>query len=121
IIESNRIYNCAFGCYHDAYSSKDTVIRDNYFRAVNAGVYQKMGGISGGDGSQNPTYLGISMGALVRTGTTATFTAQQPHGLSAGQAVKIAGAKVAGVLSPYYNGTFAVVTVPSPTQFTYTM
>lgn len=113
IIEDNQIHNCLFGCYHDSYSSKDTVIRNNCFRGVNTAIYQKMGGVSGGDSSQNPTRLGAS---LTRVGTTATFTTVQPHGLSIGQAVVIAGATQAP-----YNGTFAVASVPSPTSFTYVM
>src|SRR6266576_212873 len=47
-IENNRIFNCAFGCYHDAYSTKDLIIRNNYFSAVNTAIYQKMGSVSGG-------------------------------------------------------------------------
>ena len=121
IVENNRINNCTFGYYHDTGSTRDTVIRDNYFRGVNCAIYQKMGGISGGDSSQNPTHLGASVAAIVRSGLVATFTADQPHGFSAGQAVRIAGAKVGGALSPYYNGTFAITSVPSPTQFKYTM
>jgi hypothetical protein len=113
IIEDNQIHNCVFGCYHDTFSTKDMVIRNNYFRGVNTAIYQKMGRVSGGDSSQNPTRLGSS---LTRVGTTATFTTAQPHGLSIGQAVVIAGATQAP-----YNGTFAVASVPSPTLFTYVM
>jgi len=123
IMESNRIYNCTFGCYHDGLSTKDLVIRNNYFRGVNTAIYQKMGGTSP-DGTQTPGHAGVSSGALTHSGTdgkTATFTAAQPHGFSIGQAVVVAGAKVSGVLSPYYNGTFAVTEVPNPTQFKYVM
>ena len=113
VIESNQIYNCFCGCYHDAYSTKDVVLRENYFRGVNFAVYQNVGGISGGDSSNNPTRLGSS---LTHTGATATFTTAQAHGLVVGQAVAVGGA------TPLtYNGTFAVASVPTPTSFTYIM
>ncbi len=54
------------------------------------------------------THVNTGTGAIV-TGTTGA-----PHGYAAGAKVTIAGASPAG-----YNGTFTMLSVPSPTTFTY--
>jgi hypothetical protein len=107
IIEANRIYNCTFGYYHDGYSTKDLVIRNNFFKAVGAGIYQKMGATSAA--SNTPT-------SLTRNGALALFTTSQPHGFAVGSIVTVSGASPAT-----YNGTFQVGSVPSPTAFGYAM
>lgn len=53
--------------------------------------------------------------SLTSSGTTATFTASEPHLLETGQSVVIAGASQAA-----YNGTFTI-TVTGATTFTYTL
>ena len=52
---------------------------------------------------------------------TAKFKTQEPHGLSVGQAVIIAGAKISGYPSASYNGIFVIDSVPDPIYFTYKM
>lgn len=52
---------------------------------------------------------------ITSSGTTATVTTQAPHGLTSTDTVFIAGASVAG-----YDGSYQVVSVPTPTSFTYT-
>jgi len=54
------------------------------------------------------------------TGSTATVNTQEQHNLKVGDQITISGATVASGTNTY-NGTFAVVTVPSEFQFTYTM
>ena len=54
------------------------------------------------------------------TGTTATVDTQEQHNLSVGDSITIADAVVSSGTNTY-NGTFTVVSVPSPFQFTYTM
>ena len=53
--------------------------------------------------------------SITNVTTLATLTTNRPHGLYSGMEVRVAGATPAA-----YNGTF-IITVISPTQFTYTM
>ncbi|HKM90292.1 MAG TPA: hypothetical protein VJX29_06735 [Candidatus Acidoferrales bacterium] len=59
-------------------------------------------------------YDPVNITAAVQTGNTVTITTAAAHGLTTGDAAIISSVGVAG-----YNGTY-VVTVTSPTQFTYT-
>ena len=52
---------------------------------------------------------------ITSSGTTVTVTAKYAHGLGVGAFVRVQGCNETA-----YNGTFAVVTVPSTTTFTYT-
>jgi hypothetical protein len=106
IIESNRIFNCTCGFYQNELAVKDLVIRDNYFRGINSGIYLNLGGVS--------QQGGIAATSITRAGAVATLTAPNPHGLSSGQAVKIAATSP----STPFSGTFPV-TVIDPTVFTY--
>src|SRR5271168_3524168 len=58
--------------------------------------------------------IAASPSGATENGFLVTITTTSSHGLSAGQSVTIAGVAVTG-----YNGTFPVVAVPNPTQFTY--
>jgi uncharacterized repeat protein (TIGR01451 family) len=62
----------------------------------------------------NRTIAASPTGAT-ESGSTVTITTTIPHGFLVGQSVMIKGVGVAG-----YNGTFTIVSVPSPTTFTYT-
>jgi len=64
--------------------------------------------------SNSVLILPAVVNGATESGNTVTITAAPP-GISVGQQVAIAGVGVAG-----YNGTFTVVSVPSPTTFTYT-
>src|SRR5208282_2189257 len=67
-------------------------------------------------GATQPTAGAIvaSPNGASQNGYLVTITTSAAHGLSVGQNVTVAGVGVAG-----YNGTFAVVSVPSSTQVTY--
>src|SRR5271168_2580416 len=67
-------------------------------------------------GATQPAAVTIasSPSGATENGFLVTITTTSSHGLSAGQSVTIAGVAVTG-----YNGTFPVVAVPNPTQFTY--
>jgi len=67
-------------------------------------------------GATQPAAVAIvaSPNGASQNGYLITITTSASHGLSVGQNVTVAGVGVAG-----YNGTFAVVSVPSLTQFTY--
>jgi len=113
ILENNRILNTTFGVYHQTGSSKDVIIRDNYFYAVLCAIYFKLGQLSGGNASQQPTRNGSS---LTQTAALAVFTTSTPHGFSVGSFIKVIGATQAA-----YNGTFQVASVPSSFSFSYPM
>ncbi|HVM59347.1 MAG TPA: hypothetical protein VMV72_00635 [Verrucomicrobiae bacterium] len=67
-------------------------------------------------GAAQPAAVAIaaSPGGATENGYLVTITTSATHGLSAGQTVTVAGVGVSG-----YNGTFAVLSVLSSTQFTY--
>lgn len=57
----------------------------------------------------------VNADTLTSSGTTVTVTTKYPHGLLPGAYVKVSGCNETA-----YNGTFAIVTAPTPTTFTYT-
>jgi hypothetical protein len=83
-----------------------TVIDENVIVAIAASP----------NGATQPAAITIaaSPSGATENGFLVTITTSVAHGLSAGQSVTVAGVGVAG-----YNGTFPIVSVPSPTQFTY--
>ncbi len=68
------------------------------------------------NGATQPAAVTIaaSPNGATENGFLVTITTAAVHGLLASQSATIAGVGVAG-----YNGTFPIVSVPSPTQFTY--
>jgi hypothetical protein len=83
-----------------------TVIDENVVVAVTASP----------NGATQPAAVTIaaSPSGATENGFLVTITTSVAHGLAAAQSVTIAGVGVSG-----YNGTFPIVAVPSPTQFTY--
>jgi len=75
-----------------------------------------VGIVASPNGATQPAAVAIvaSPNGAAQNGYLVTITTSAAHGLSAGQSVTVAGVGVAG-----YNGTFAVVSAPSTTQFTY--
>jgi len=75
-----------------------------------------VGIVASPNGATQPAAVAIaaSPNGATQIGYLVTITTSAPHGFSTGQFVTVAGVGVAG-----YNGTFAVVSVPSSTQFTY--
>jgi hypothetical protein len=116
VVEGNRVLNTRIGGpYHDTYSSRDSVVRNNYYRNVVTGPYQYMVG---------QTSAPIPVASVTHNGLTAILTTAVPHGLTPGQAVSITGVKVNnGQVPPEhsYNDPYLISTVPSSTQFTYQM
>jgi hypothetical protein len=114
VVDSNRIWNTRIGGpYHDTRSTRSLIARNNHYRAVNTGPYQSLG----------PVGAPIEAASLTRDGTLATFVinSAKPHGFTVGQGVRIENAHVGGLLNPYYNGAFAIESVPTATSFTYRM
>ena len=68
------------------------------------------------NGATQPAAVAIAASptGATQNGFLVTITTGATHGLSAGQSTTISGVAVGG-----YNGTFAVLGVPSSTQFTY--
>jgi len=75
--------------------------------------YQSGKGIQFSTGSSMKPIIYVN--SITSSGTTCTVSTLFPHGLNPGAQVLIAGATQTA-----YNGTFAVVTVASPSTFTYT-
>ena len=59
--------------------------------------------------------IAASPTGATESGTTVTITTTQPHQFSVGQMAQIESVPVSG-----YNGNFPIVSVPTPTTFTYT-
>src|SRR5271165_5205493 len=83
-----------------------TVVDENVIVAI----------VASPNGATQPAAVAIvaSPNGAAQNGYLVTITTSAAHGLSAGESVTVAGVGVAG-----YNGTFAVVSAPSTTQFTY--
>ena len=80
VIENNFARQVRMGVFHDFWSSKDLIVRNNYFTDVFAGVQQNMSG-------SNVPKLGQTLTHNVKI---ATFTTVNNHGLVSGDAVIIA-------------------------------
>jgi hypothetical protein len=115
IIAGNRVLNCRIGGpYHDTFTGKDEIIRNNYYRAVVTGPYENLGGPLSISGAGVP----ILLTSLNHTGNTALAVTNTAHALNNTESVTIAGAT--GPDASYYNGSFAI-TVTGATTFQYTM
>ena len=109
VIENNYARQVRAAVFHDTYSTKDVIVRNNYFTDVFAGVQHNMG-------NANTPKFGQS---LTRSGAIATFTTVNDHALAAGDAVIIAGADQLQYNSPP-DGAFAIKSAgPDPKVFTY--
>jgi CxxC motif-containing protein (DUF1111 family) len=62
----------------------------------------------------NVMNIATSPGGATQSGTTVTITTTSKHAFAPGQTAQITGVPVSG-----YNGTFSILSVPSPTTFTY--
>jgi hypothetical protein len=121
IVEGNRVFEVGTAVYHDTWSTRDLLIRNNFFSAVNFGVHQNLGG-------HNPKFGS----ALVYVGNNqATFTTIGNHNFNIRDQVTVRGALInlynpSQGTNPYdhpqnpYNGTFPVVAKTS-NSFTFQM
>lgn len=115
IIEGNRAVHCRIGIYHDTWSKKFLIARNNHLLEVNTGYFENMGGTSTFDNNDNLRPGQSLVSSYVNGEHIATFTTQKPHGLVVDQAVRI----IADSGHEAYAGFYAVDTVPSDTTFTY--
>jgi hypothetical protein len=114
VTEGNSVFDCQNPFYTDTGVSRSLILRNNYYFNVLYGIYFNF----------NPDYAFESFRyaddaaepepvPLTHSGTLATFRAKEPHRLLVGQVIKIEGARVGGVLSSLYNGTFSVESISS--------
>jgi hypothetical protein len=105
-VEGNQIFNTDIGGpYQDKRSTRDIIVRGNYFKNVARGPWWNLGVL----GSE----LGTS-GSFVRSGNVATVSGVSVQGLAVGDRVKIVTSSPAS-----YSGAYVVLTVQSsPAQFT---
>ena len=120
VVEGNRIFNCRVGGpYHDTYTTRDLIVRNNHYRGVVVGPAQGLGVIYGS--GLSGLGVAVPLMSLDHSGNTALAETFKPHGLSSRDAVGIAGVTGPGSGDgSYYNGTFNITTTGS-TTFQYTM
>jgi hypothetical protein len=126
VMEGNQVFNCLTGGpYSDTGTTGSWVVRGNHYRGVRAGPNQNMGRATNSYNSPNSQIIAAT---LTRSGTIATFAVAPingvpvPHGLVTGQPITIANAKIGGITSLLYNGTFVVLDVDlANNAFTYQM
>jgi hypothetical protein len=101
-----------------------TPVRDNVtgvaITVINPNVFTYA--ISGGTAGAIPTGIGvvtaeIGSGVVATSATVATITTTAPHGFSVNESVTIAGV----TNFAFFNATATVLSVPTPTTFTYTI
>jgi len=110
VVEGNRVFHSHIGGpYHDTWSTKDVVIRNNYYHDVSYGPHQSLGGIS-------TTPYPIPLASLVYDSFTGKAVARTsfPHGLAELDQVTISNTGPVG-----YNGLRQIASVPAPNEFRY--
>jgi len=115
IVEGNEVYNTQVGGpYQDKASSRDLVVRNNYYKNVIRGPYWNLGGLS------TPA---TTLSTLVRDPSDPTktialaTTPSNPHNFQAGERVSIGGVGIpAG-----FPGLFVIKDLPAGNQFRYQM
>ena len=112
VVEGNCVLNSQYGGpHHDTFTTLDETIRNNYFRAVQTGPDEDLGGVA----SFSTTDRRIVV-QLTNSGGTAIVATPYPHGLITGDLVTMAG--VTGAYKDSYNGVFQVQYLTS-TSFAY--
>ena len=116
VVEGNRILNTwVGGPYNDTWSSRDLIVRNNYYRNVVTGPYLSMGG-------NGYPILVASLTHGDPDAYTAKLTTAVPHGFTAGQAVRIKDVRIPSGDPPLhsYNDPYKIAAVAADkTWFTY--
>jgi hypothetical protein len=114
VVEGNRVFHCASGGpYQDTWSTKDLVVRNNYFHDVLCAAFQNLAGIS-------TTPYPIPLASLVYDPVKGKAVAKTsfPHGLAKDDFVTISNT-APGATS--FNGLKQISDVPAPNEFWYVM
>jgi len=130
VTEGNAVFDCPEAYYADTGSTRDTVVRDNYYSGIFHGANFSFD--SGGFGGADVIFArtGVNLLALTHSGLTANANSGSPgtpgtgvpHGLIEGETVQISGALIGGIPAPAgtYNGNYPVHVVDSY-NFTYSL
>jgi hypothetical protein len=126
VTEGNSVFDCAHGLYTDTGSTRDAVVRHNYYSGALRGVNINFSPEPGGLGATTDPRTAASVTrADPPNGRIATFRipdGTEPLAVSVGEAVTVTGVLLDESLDNPYNGTFLVVTVSSDRrEFTYEM
>jgi hypothetical protein len=121
IIEGNQIHNLDLGGpVQDRATTRDLVVRDNFYRNVARGPYWNLGIVNAPPAlALNATNSIIRDDTFDATGFTAkATTSTADHKLQAGDRVQVSPA---GGSPPQYQGVFQITNVPAANQFRYQM
>lgn len=113
VVEDNRVFNVSIAVYRDTWSTKDILIRKNYFHAVAFGVYSAADALDPHDDEGKPDRVPMEISP---SGNIATLKTVVEHGLLAGEAIAVDFATPSD-----YNGNFTILSVPDPKSMTYAM
>jgi len=128
VTEGNAVFDCPQAYYADTGSTRDTVVRDNYYSGINISVFFNF--TEGAVEASGRSALSLTKGAAPN-GKIATFevpAGSAPLVVVAGDAVTITKALIGGLPTEAditYNGTFTVLDVIEVSgqkrKFTYAM
>jgi hypothetical protein len=124
VMEGNALYDCAQGLYTDTGSTRDAVVRDNYYSNVLRGVNFDFNPVGGGVEAPRLAQTGASLKQDASDPKVAIFESAQDHQLRVGDVVTISFARRSGIIVPdgqSYNDTASVLGVISNTKFKYGM
>jgi hypothetical protein len=131
VTEGNAVFDCAQGLYTDTGSTRDLVVRDNYYSNMLRGVNFDFNPVGGGAESPRLARTGVNLVSLTHSGAdgktananSGTSGSGTPHGLTEGETVEISGALMPDGSAPpadTYNGSYPVHVVDAY-NFTYPM
>ncbi len=109
VVEGNALFDCEHPIYSDTGSTRDSVIRDNYFSDVGQAVNFSY---AGGPGSEDPRNA-ASLKRDASNHKVAILEFATAHGLAVGQVVTIDGARIGNppTLDNPYNGNHRIIAV----------
>ena len=113
VVDDNRVFNVSQAVYRDTWSTKDILIRKNYFHAVASGVYSAAQALDPHDDEGKPARGPME---ITHNGNIATLKTVNEHHLLAGEAIAVDFATPSD-----YNGNFTILSVPDPKSMTYAM
>jgi len=124
VTEGNAVFDCYNAFYNDTGSTRDAVVRHNYFSGTDKGIWFNFSGDpSGGDvGIPFHTADSITLPGGPNT-NLARLTSHEPHLLKVGDVVYVSGARINDHDAPTdtYNGVFIITKVVANNQFEYVM
>ena len=123
VMEGNTLMNCRYGgSRRDTSSLRDLVVRNNYYRNVFGGpanlIAQQSGLLTAPSAlSRYPSVVGSETHYIA----VYTVNSTQPHGLTAGQGIRVQHVKV-GLVNPEanpFNGVYTIFRIDSPAALSF--